>query len=420
MLKKINRLNKRCISVINGSFFAICLLAYSVLMLILFYNQTCAHNGEWFLSDMEAYLLTMLGKDSGFDYPYPIYFLLGKFFLLFTDIEWAGAWATMIMNSLSPIVLAYYMHKTLKEHYEKCVYKEWMGILTTVFTFSLLFVSMLYAPEGIYLPGMNHKYLGVFSPNPLHNATYMATRPFAIVAFFLYIRILDYYEERTDWKEFSLFGLFLLLTTLTKPSYSMLLVSTAGLVMAYRVFLSKWKNIRYSLKLGAVFVPTFVVLLYQFGGVFGKNSHAGENGGIGFGWADAWSVHMDNIPFAIVLALAFPGFLLLFNLKELKCNTLYRFSWFQVIIALLELLIIYEKEEERFIHMNFSWGYMHGLFFVFVASLILLVQKTIETITEKKHNVLALVLFWLAYGWHLICGIYFFLYIWSGQSYYCF
>ena len=41
-------------------------------------------------------------------------FWLGKFFLLFTDIEWAGAWATMVLNSLSPVVLAYYMHKTCK------------------------------------------------------------------------------------------------------------------------------------------------------------------------------------------------------------------------------------------------------------------------------------------------------------------
>lgn len=414
------RLQKETIAkIISYVFFAICLVAYSVLMLILFYQQTCAHNGEWFLSDMEAYLLTILGQDSGFDYPYPIYFTLGKMFLLFTDIEWAGALATMLLNSVSPIVLAYYMHKELANTYNKLACKKWMGIATTVFTFSIFFISMLYAPEGIYLPGMKHKYLGVFSPNPLHNATYMATRPFAIVAFFLYVHILDYYEEKTDWKEFILFGLFLLLTTLTKPSYSLLIVSTAGLLMAYRIFAKKWKNIIPSLKLGAVFIPTFIALLYQFGGVFGSGSHAGENGGIGFGFADAWKVHMDNIPFAIVLALAFPGFLLLFNLKELKENTLYRFSWFQVIVSLLELLIIYEKEEERFIHMNFSWGYMHGLFFVFVASLILLIQKTIERLGDKK-RLLWLVPFWLAYGWHLVCGIYFFLYIWSGQSYYCF
>ena len=41
---------------------------------------------------------------------------------------------------------------------------------------------------------------------------------------------------RTDWKEFFLFGLSLLLTTMTKPSYTLILVSTAGLVMLYRLF----------------------------------------------------------------------------------------------------------------------------------------------------------------------------------------
>jgi len=409
--------------IITGLFFVICLIAYSVLMLILFYHQTCAHNDPWlFLSDMEAYLQTILGQESGFDFPYPIFFWLGKFFYIFTDIEWAGALASMVFNSLSPIVLYYYLQKTLQKYYEKLSCGKWMGILTILFVYSLLFISMLYAPKGVYLPGVNHKYLGVFSPNPLHNATYMATRPFAIVAFFLYVRILDYYEERTDWKEFFWFGFFLLLTTMTKPSYSLLLVSSAGLLMAFRVFATKWKNIIPSLKLGCAFVPTFIALIYQFGGVFGERAQANSSGGIGFGFAQAWKVHMDNIPFAIVLALAFPGFLLLFRLKELKINTLYRFSWFQVIVSLLELLLLYEKGEERFVHMNFSWGYMHGLFFVFVASLILLIQNTIQAIVEKKvwYKCTLLILFWLAYGWHLFCGIHYFLYVWSGQNYYSF
>ena len=124
---------------------------------------------------------------------------------------------------------------------------------------------------------------------------------------------------------------------------------------------------------------------------------------------------MDNIPLAIVLALAFPGLLLLLNLKELKTNTLYRFTWFQLIVSLLEMLLLYEKGD-RFVHMNFSWGYMHGIFFVFMVSLILLIQNTLSG--EQKWYLL--VAEWLAYGWHVYCGIIYFLYIWSGQFYYCF
>ena len=180
LLTEMKKSKVNIAKLLNYSFFVICLLAYSVLMLSLFYKQTCSHNGEWFQSDMEAYLLTMLGQESGFDFPYPVYFTVGKFFLLFTDVEWAGALATMLLNSLSPIVLAYYLQKSLQKYYDKLACKEWMGILTTVITFSVFFISMLFAPEGVYLPGMTHKYLGVFSPNPYHNATYMATRPFTI------------------------------------------------------------------------------------------------------------------------------------------------------------------------------------------------------------------------------------------------
>lgn len=419
LLTEMKKSKVNIAKLLNYSFFVICLLAYSVLMLSLFYKQTCSHNGEWFQSDMEAYLLTMLGQESGFDFPYPVYFTVGKFFLLFTDVEWAGALATMLLNSLSPIVLAYYLHKSLQKYYDKLACKEWMGILTTVITFSVFFISMLFAPEGVYLPGMTHKYLGVFSPNPYHNATYMATRPFTIVTFFLFARILDYYEERTDLKEFAWFGFFLLLSTMTKPSFTLVFVSAAGLLMAFRIIAKKWKNFMPSVKLGLTFIPTFIALLYQFGGVFGGSSQAGPDGGIGFGWASAWKVHMENIPFAIILASAFPFFMLVFRLKELKTNTLYRFSWFMYLVSLMELLVLFEKGD-RFVHMNFSWGYMHGIFFIFITTLIVLLRDTICAIVEKRRNGVLLLPFWLAYGWHLICGIIYFLYIWSGQFYYCF
>lgn len=407
--------------VVTGILFVVALVLYSLCMYRLFYLQSShAFAEDIYMSDMKAYMQTMLGQESGFDFPYPIFFWLGEFFLHFTGVEVAAALATTVLNSLCVVLVFYYMQKYMQKYYDELRCGDWMGILTVVITFSLFFISMLFAPEGVYLPGMKHKYLGVFSPNPYHNATYMATRPFSVVAFFIFVRILDYYEEKSNYTEFGLFGLFLFLTTMTKPSFTLVFVSAAGLVMAFRIIKSvlydkSWRNFLPSLRLGLFFLPTFCALLYQFGGVFGKNSLAGEEGGIGFGFASVWKVHMDNIPLAIVLALAFPGLLLLLNLKELKTNTLYRFTWFQLIVSLLEMLLLYEKGD-RFVHMNFSWGYMHGIFFVFMASLILLIQNTLSG-GQKWY---LLVPEWLAYGWHVYCGIIYFLYIWSGQFYYCF
>ncbi len=400
------------------AFFVICLIAYSALMYQLFYNQavqSMIKQGGPFESDMKAYLQTILGQPSGYDFPYPIFFWTGRLFLFFTNVnrvEIAGALAAMVLNTLGVIVLAYYMQKSLQDSYGRMPHGDYMGILTVLLSFSIFFVSMLYTPHGIYLPGLTHKYIGVFTPNPYHNATYLATRPFAIAAFFLYARILGYYEERTDWKEFFWFGLFLLLTTMTKPSYTLVLVSTAGLLMVYRLFRKKWKNFRRTFYLGLAFVPTFIDLLYQYGGVFGKSSQAGEAGGIGFGFAAAWGVYMENIPLAIILGLAFPGFFLLFHFKDLKENITYRFSWVQLTVSLLELLVLYEKGK-RFIDLNFSWGYMHGQFFVFVTSLILLTRETLE----KKQKWYILAAEWLAYAAHLVCGIGYFLFIFRGEGY---
>ncbi len=400
---------------ITYTFFIICIIAYSALMYNLFYHQavqSMIKQTDYYQSDMKAYLQTMLGVPSGYDFPYPIFFQVGKFFMLFTHVEAAGALATMVFNSLGIVILAYYMQKSLQESYAKLPYRDYMGFLTILLSFSLFFISMLYTPDGIWLPGIKHKYIGVFSANPFHNATYLAARPFTIVAFFLYVRILDYYEERTYWREFFWFSLFLLLATMTKPSYTLILVSTAGLLMLYRLLRNKWQGFLRAFYLGMAFVPTFIALLYQFGGVFGKNSLAGEDGGIGFGFAEAWSVHMDNIPLAIILGLAFPLYVLLFHFKELKENTLYRFSWAQLLVSLLELLILYEKGK-RFIDLNFAWGYMHGIFFVFMTSLILLVQDTLE----KRRRWYIIATEWIGYASHLICGIGYFLYIFKGEGY---
>lgn len=396
--------------------FALCLIGYTALMYRLFYLQAL-HCGirDSYISDIKAYLQTILGLESGYDFPYPVYFTLGKFFLLFTNVAVAGALAATLLNSLGVIILYYYIQKTLREYAEGTAFQKYAGFLAAFLSFGMFFVSMLYLPGGMYLPGLGHKYLGTFTPNPYHNITYMATRPFATLAFFLFVRILDYYEEKTDLKEFFLFGVSLLLTTMTKPSYTLVLVSTAGLLMVYRLFRSKWKNFKRAFYLGLAFVPTFIDLLYQFGGVFGSNSQAGEEGGIGFGLASVWKIYTGNIPFSIALALGFPLLVLVFHPGEIKKSTFYRFSWAQLIVSAGEFFLLYEKGR-RFADANFSWGYMHGLFFVFVTSLLVLAEDTIK----KRAKFPVLCLQWLAYGAHLICGAVYFLYVWRGNPYHLF
>lgn len=377
---------------------------YTAVMYVLFYRQVFGTE-QLYHSDMKAYILEMQGLNTKYSFPYPIFFKLGAFFHLFiSSPEVSIAVAATVLNSLSVIFMKYYMNKTLQ--FKKLEWK--MGI--TLAAFSLFFVSMLYFPGEFYLPGISYKYRGVFSPNPFHNATYMATRPFAIAAFFLFADILPKYEKETDWKEFIWFSLFLLLTTMTKPSFTLVLVSTAGVMMVWRLIRSRFKTFIPAVKLGICFIPTFCALLYQFFGVF--ETVSGEHG-LGIGFAKVWSMYSGNIFFSVLLAAGGPLFILLFHLKELRKDGVYRFSWQLFLMSLIQVLFLLEKGF-RMGDMNFSWGYMHGLFFIFVSSFWIMLKDSYE----KQEKLWMRALQWLSLLAHLVMGIWYFRGILMGNMYY--
>ncbi len=427
---------------IDRGFFLAVLVFFSALMLYLFYRQ-CTGSEQSYHSDMMAYIKEMQGIDSGYSFPYPILFKLGGLFDWFTTPEMAMALATMTLNSMALVAVKWVMNTISLEALQKAfATKRWMaGVVITLISLSLFFVSMVYPPGEIYLPGILRDYLGVFSGNPYYNATYMAARPFAVVAFFQFALLLDKYEEgylakQSDGsrgvtlKEYLLFAISLLLATMAKPSFTIVLVGAAGLIMLFRLLKSCFKNLVPTVWLGLCFLPTFGALLYQYSGVFVPDG--GTEGGIGFTFGEVWAEYCQNIPLAIGLAVGFPILVFILNYKELKANTLYRFSWQIYWMGFAMAFFLYEKgfRKEDF---NFCWGYMYGIFFAFIGALLVLLQATAIYFSGKQKNTLQnavkekvagrtqavlLVMQWLAYGWHLICGIYYFSLIYGGAMYY--
>lgn len=375
-------------------------------------------------SDMKAYILEMQGLDSGYSFPYPILFKLAAAIHLVTGssiggAELAMALATMLLNSGAMIALKVMLDKHVGAELQKAMPgKPWLpGILTGTVAVSLFFVSMVYPPTGIYLPGIKYKYLGVFTANPFHNATYMAARPFAILAFFKYGELMPLYEQKNAHREhgrdYILFSVYLLLATMAKPSFTIVLVGAAGILMLWRLFRSKFRNFVPTVWLGICFVPTFVDLLYQFRGVFVPQE--GQEGGIGFTLGHVWLQYCSNLPLAIGLAIGFPILVLLLNYKELRRDSIYRFSWQIYGMSFLMAFGLYEKGF-REMDFNFSWGYMYGIFFAFVGALLVLLRATVTADTKKKKGLIAIQ--WLAYLWHLVCGLYYFWGFLQGAMYY--
>lgn len=438
--------------------FTFMVLFASVVTCWLFYRQ-CVESmlgTGLYHSDMKAYILEMQGLDSGYSFPYPILFKLAAAIHLVTSsldtgAELAMALATMLLNSAAMVALKIMLDrhvgtglqqgrsdsytdagrpKTMSEGVDTSEKqsRQWgMGVLTGVVAVSLFFVSMVYPPTGIYLPGIKYKYLGVFTPNPFHNATYMAARPFAILAFFKYGELLPLYEQKNAWKEhtgdYVLFSLYLLLATMAKASFTIVLVGAAGLLMLWRMFRSRFQNFLPTLWLGVCFLPTFIDLLYQFRGVFVPQE--GQEGGIGFTFGHVWMQYCSNIPLAIGLAIGFPLLVLLLNYKQLKKDSIYRFSWQIYVMSFLMAFGLYEKGF-REMDFNFSWGYMYGIFFAFVGAMLVLLRATAEAVETAKtaakvqirKNYAVIGIQWLAYLWHLVCGLYYFWGFLRGAMYY--
>lgn len=417
-------MNKKVKDSIPQILFILLTIFYSFIMFVLFYRQCVEYQGMY-LSDMKAYILEAQGLDSGYSFPYPLMFWVAKLFMLFCKPPIAMACAVTLLNSLSLMILKYYMDIYVKDILKK-QQKIWNGawdMLVSLLALSLLFVSMLYAPRGHGFFGFDYVYRcsGSYTPNPYWNATYLATRPFSIVSFFSGIHLLSVYEKQTSMKElrqtvgkdYLIFAVSLFLTTITKPSYTLVAVAAFAVLMLYRFIKSKFKNFKQSIWFGCMFLPTGAALLYQYSGVFTGTNALGEETGIGIEIAKAWGLYSFNIPLSIFMAAAFPLGVLLINLPRLKDTAWFRHGWQIWLSGFLMFLFLYEKGF-RLSHVNFSWGYMHGLFFIFLVSVLMLLQNTIEK--KGKIRILIVTAGWLGYIWHLGCGLVYFAYIYSGQN----
>ncbi len=63
--------------------------------------------------------------------------------------------------------------------------------------------------------------------------------------------------------------------------------------------------------------------------------------------------------------------------------------------------------------MNFAWGYMYGMFFTYLASLVMLLQDT----KSRRQPAWMLAVQWGVFAWHVVCGVDYFGVVFSGELY---
>ncbi|MCM1062862.1 MAG: hypothetical protein NC420_00090 [Eubacterium sp.] len=397
-------------------FFGMLLALYALMMLVFFYRQAIEYQGNYY-SDMKAYILETQGLESGFDFPYRLFFWLSRIWMIFVTPEAAVAFSTMLLDVLCVILVKYYFNTFLAD----CAQREGVRwnlswrLISTVAVFSLFFMSMIYSERGEKFWSYDYIYRcnGIYTANPYWNATFLAVRPFTVLGFFLCARVLSEYEKAFSWRDGILAGISVFLATFTKPSFTFILGPVLAATVFWRLFAKRfayWKN---TVRLCGCFLPTVLLLVYQFQGVFMGTNARGEETGIGFEVGKAWHLFTGNIPLSIMMALLFPLSVLALNWKELKRDGAFRLAWQLMAVGFLSFLLLYEKGF-RLEHMNFSWGYMHGLFFVFLISILQMLKNAM-----KRENLMYKLLLTpelVTYAYHLICGIVFFCYMYQGNN----
>ncbi len=405
--KKANRLKTE---------YVICtalLVLLAGVMLFLAYNQAWHvwRGYEEYHCDALAYLQEALGIETKYSFPYPIMFWCLSLCSKVVSIEWSYAIVLTLSQVASFLLLRYFFQKGLEKALQKELTTK-QSVITTLSAFGLLFFSMVFVYNHPF-PGTRFYYMGVYSPNPFHNATYLVSRAFCILCVFQVVELLNTYEKQFNWGKGIAFSITLLLATMTKPSFTIVLCGTAGLILLYRFVKSKANNFVNTLHFGAMFIPTFIDLLYQFGGVFSGVDSQGEKAGIDFALFGVWKEYCDNYVVAILLLIFFPLVVLVFQYRKLFSNTLYRLGWQLYGMGLLMFVLLYEKGF-RAVDSNFSWGYMIGAFFLVMASLLVLLEETFG----KDRNTKKLLIQWGAFLLHVACGVFYFGIIITGGSYY--
>ncbi len=398
-------------------FFWSLLLVYTGVMLYLFVMQ-CLEVPD-FRSDMPDYVNQVRGIEGDYKFPYPLFFILAKGVARMTGAPLGVAITTAFLNACGVCVTKYYMDLQVREGLDTSLWSDKkrmaLDFAVTGMVFALFLLGNLYSPKNTAFFGFDYAYrcMGIYTPNPIWNATYLAARPFTIVCFFEAAKVLQSYRETFSWKGCVPFAVSLFLMTITKPGYTMVLLPLMALFFLVDLVRSKGKSFKNIFCICVTMIPTGLDLLYQFFGVFTGVNVKGEETGIGIGFAKVWSNYSKNIPLSIVMGMALVLGVMVLNWKAVKEKFIYRFAIYNYLVGMIMFLCLYEKGF-RMLHANFSWGYMHGMFFMFLAALVLILKNTMEW--RKCWKVIFLPAEWGVFLIHLVCGINFLWYALQGKD----
>jgi len=298
---------------------------------------------------------------------------------------------------------------------------------------AILFTAMSGFAAPAYIRAIQpYRYIGYQSGSIWHNSTYIVMKFTALICIVLYLGISEKYKEKLNAGELIAFSILLAVTTSVKTNF-ILAFAPAALIFLILDGILKVPLKRIILCALTV-IPSVAVILFQEYVLFGEST------GNGIIIDPLYSVYLraEKPYFTMILSAAFPIVILLFNIvpvlkdtfldfKDKKRGLTHRFfllSWTIWFVAFTELILLRETGK-RELDDNFAWGYDFCLFILFVVSIIYFV-KNIKTVIEKisKKNIsdifkaAYLVLAGALLVYHTYCGVFFFVRLTQGVTFF--
>ena len=291
-----------------------------------------------------------------------------------------------------------------------------------------------------------YRYAGYQSPSIWHNSTYIVMKVLALLCICVYLGISSKYKEELKISGLILFSVLLALTTSVKSSFILAFAPAAIIFLLLDIYLKvPPKRI---LLCALTVIPSIGVMLFQKYVLFGSDT----GNSIIFDPLYVVYIRTDKPYFTMILSAAFPVIVFLFNaipvfadtFKDIKKRDTLRhraflFSWTMWFFAFL-MLILLRESGERELDDNFAWGYDFALFTVFVVSAVYFVNNVKKLtsllnlkqyaeqskIGEKKKvgfvkTAITVLYVEAATGvllYHLYCGIYFFVRLTKGATFF--
>lgn len=261
-----------------------------------------------------------------------------------------------------------------------------------------------------------YRYVSYQNGNLWHNSTYLVMRLIGMATLLYYFRLEKTYAERISAKNWFILTALLAVGTGVKPSFLTVFAPALALKLLWDLF--HRVRFRQIFLLGCTVLPSLGVMLWQNAVLFGQDT------GNGFHLAPwyTFSLHADRPKAAVLCSLAFPLVVVLFSLKKIFSDKQYFFAWMMTGIGFFEALLLAETGS-RSRDGNFLWGYLFALFFLYVYSFRVFKEMLLTRREEKDTKVVSWIpvaLCGLVFLYQLYCGVYFFLRLLGGETYFMF